>query len=100
MNDEMFDDLVVAVREAGSILRGETVPSRIFVVDNPDVKHIRSQNKLSQRRLSELLGVTTRTLSSWENGHRTPKGPARLLLMVMARHPEVVWDAVKLRQVK
>ncbi len=95
MKDELFAELVESVREAGAIMRGEKEPSRTFVVPEPDVKSIREQYKLSQRQFASLLGISIKTLQNWEQGRRSPRGPARVLLQVAAKHPEAVWDVVR-----
>ncbi len=95
MKDELFDELVASVREGGSILRGETAPTRAFVVDGPNVKRIRANYQLSQNEFAALLGISVKTLRNWEQGRRTPEGPARVLLQVAARHPDAVWDVVR-----
>ena len=94
MNDEMFTELMVSVREGGAILRGEKLPARRFEVDAPDVKQISERYDLSQSEFATLLGVSIKTLQNWEQGRRTPHGTARVLLQVAARHPEAVWDVV------
>ena len=33
-------------------------------------------------------------LRNWEQGRRTPEGPARILLQVAAKHPDALWDVV------
>jgi len=95
MKEELFLELVESVREGGAILRGETEPSRSFEVEVPDVQAIRDSYKLSQSEFAALLGISVDTLQNWEQGRRTPAGPARVLLQVAARHPEAVWDVVK-----
>ena len=40
MNDDMFNELLESVREGGSILRGETKPSRAFTIDAPLMRPI------------------------------------------------------------
>jgi putative transcriptional regulator len=95
MKDELFAELVESVREAGAIMRGEQEPSRSFVVPEPDVKRIREQYKLSQRQFASLMGISIKTLQNWEQGRRAPRGPARVLLQVAAKHPEAVWDVVR-----
>ena len=95
MKDELFSELVKSVREGGAIMRGEKEPSRTFVVAGPDVKNIREQYKLSQRQFASLLGISVKTLQNWEQGRRSPRGPARVLLQVAAKHPEAVWDVVR-----
>jgi len=95
MKDELFDELVASVREGGAILRGERTPSRQFVIDGPDIKRIRANYKLSQGEFAALLGISVATLRNWEQGRRTPEGPARILLQVAAKHPDAVWDVVR-----
>lgn len=95
MKDEMFQELVDSVREGGAILRGESTPAREFVVEVPDVKHIRAKYKLSQVEFAALLGISVKTLQNWEQGRRAPEGAARVLLQVASKHPEAIWDIVR-----
>ncbi len=95
MKEEMFEELLESVRQAGAIMRGEMEPSRVFVVETPDVKSIRARFGISQTEFASLLGISVRTLENWEQGRRIPKGPARVLLKVAATHPDAVWDVVR-----
>jgi putative transcriptional regulator len=95
MKDELFEELVASVREGGAILRGEVTPARKFIVAGPDVKRIRANYKLSQGEFAALIGISVATLRNWEQGRRTPEGPARILLQVAAKHPDAVWDVVR-----
>ncbi len=97
MKDELFNELVTSVREGGRILRGKARPARKFVIETPDVKKIRSNYKLSQNEFAALMGISVSTLRNWEQGRRTPEGSARVLLQVAAKHPEVIWDVVKVK---
>jgi putative transcriptional regulator len=94
MNEDLFAELLTSVREGGAILRGDRTPSRSFEVDPMDVKRIREGYRLSQNEFAALLGISVSTLRNWEQGRRTPEGPARILLLVAAKHPDVVWDVV------
>jgi len=95
MKDELFNDLVASVREGGAILRGEAAPARSFTLDKIDIKEIREGYALSQSQFAALLGISVRTLQNWEQGRRSPEGPAQVLLQVAAKHPEAVWDVVR-----
>lgn len=95
MSDELFEELMESVREGGAILRGEKEASRMFVVEIPDVKEIRERYELSQSEFAALLGISVKTLQNWEQGRRNPRGAARVLLQVAAKHPEAVWDVVE-----
>jgi len=55
-----------------------------------DVQAICRRIGLSQSAFAGLLGVSVRTLQEWEQGRRTPKGPAQALLRVADRHPEAL----------
>lgn len=94
MKKENFEELLESVRQGGNILKGKSPPSRIFRLDNPDVKSIRNTLGLSQTQFAKLIGINVATLRNWEQGRRKPDGPARVLLGVAALHPEVLPDIV------
>lgn len=95
MKEELFNELVESIRESGEIRRGQKSPSRAFVVDGPNIKEIRSTYNLSQKEFAAMLGISLGTLRNWEQGRRTPNGPAKVLLRVAARHPEAILDVVR-----
>ena len=78
-----------------AILRGEGTPSRVFVAEVPDVIGIRTQCQLSRQEFANRLGVSVRTVREWEQGKRAPRGPARVLLEVAAKHPEAVREVLQ-----
>jgi putative transcriptional regulator len=94
MKEELFADLISSVREAGAIRRGERPASRVIHLDAPDIKGIRTAHKLTQAQFAAMIGVSVRTLQEWEQGRRTPEGPAMVLLRVVRDHPEAVIDTV------
>ncbi len=97
MNDKLFAELMTSIDEAGRIVRGEAAPVRTFTVEREplDVTGIREGYRLSQTRFAALLGISVKTLRNWEQGRRAPVGPARVLLLVAAKHPDAVWDVVR-----
>ena len=94
MKNESFDELLESVREGGEILRGERAPSRSFHFEEPDVRSLREKHGLSQSRFAAMLGISVGTLRNWEQGRRRPEGSARVLLRVVEKHPEAVFDVV------
>ena len=94
MKKELFTELLESVREGGAILRGQKKPSRVFVVGEPDVRVLREGYGLSQAKFASLMGISVATLRNWEQGRRSPEGSARVLLRVVAKHPEAVLDVV------
>jgi len=94
MNNELYQELLDSIKEAGEIIRGEKKPGRVITYDIPDVKQIRTRLKLSQTKFAALLGINTGTLRNWEQGIRYPTGPARILLAVAEKHPEAIIDTL------
>jgi len=94
MNDELFNELKESIKEGGKILKGKSKASREFSFEKPDPKEIRERLGLSQIKFAQLLGISPSTLQNWEQGRRSPEGPAKILLNVTARHPEAVLDTV------
>jgi putative transcriptional regulator len=92
MRKALFDELLESVREGGAILRGEKEASREFLIEDPDVRSLREGYGLSQPKFAALLGISVGTLRNWEQGRRRPEGSARVLLRIVAKHPDAVLD--------
>jgi putative transcriptional regulator len=94
MKKQRFDDLVTSIKQAGRIHRGEEKASRTFVFQPEDVRDIREKLHKSQSEFARMIGVSISTLQNWEQGRRQPEGPARALLVVASRAPQVVAKAL------
>jgi putative transcriptional regulator len=95
MKKEVFDELLESVREGAEILANHREPSRRHELEAPDVRAVREKYGLSQSRFAALMGISVGTLRNWEQGRRRPEGSARVLLEVVAKHPDAVLDAVR-----
>jgi putative transcriptional regulator len=82
---QLGTEILEGLRE---LKRGET--GRVTTV--PDIAGIREGTRLSQAQFARLLGVSVRTLQDWEQGRRAPSGAARTLLLVAAKHPQVLLE--------
>ncbi len=96
MRKALFDELVQSVKEMKAIRAGILKPGRVTTSQEileraiPDVAALRRRFKLSQGKFAKLLGISVDTLQNWEQGRRTPEGPARVLLRIALTHPEVL----------
>jgi len=65
------------------ILRGQ-------LAGGEDVVALRRFTGLTQQQFAGALGISVHTLRNWEQGRRSPEGPALALLRIAARHPRVL----------
>ena len=94
MKEQMFEELLGSVREAGAILRGQKKPSRRIVIGSAHVRAIRERTSLSQSEFANLIGVSVKTLQNWEQERRRPTGPAAALLSIIAHEPQLAVKAI------
>ena len=90
MKAETFEELLESIREGGAILRGHQKPARATSQEEIDVKSIRAKLKLTQPQFAALIGISVATLRNWEQGRRSPEGPARVLLRVAKVNPAAI----------
>ncbi|WP_180542460.1 helix-turn-helix domain-containing protein [Nevskia soli] len=60
-----------------------------------DVRQVRMKMKLSQAQFATRFGLPPATLRNWEQGRSQPDAPTRVLLAVIAKHPEIVEDVLR-----
>ena len=70
------------------IIRGQ-------IEDGDDIVALRKFVRLTQEQFAEALGISVHTLRNWEQGRRTPEGPALALLRVAARHPRILRENLR-----
>ena len=94
MKDAAFKDLLASIKQAGRIRLGKLKPARVTTFRPADVKSVREKLNASQAEFALMIGVSVATLRNWEQGRRTPDGPALALLRVAARNPRAVAEAL------
>jgi putative transcriptional regulator len=52
---------------------------------------VRARTKLTQAEFASRIGVPIETVRNWEQGKRSPRGPARALLKVIDKAPQVAF---------
>jgi putative transcriptional regulator len=93
----LFEELRGGLQEIRAFNEGR-VRLRTHRVAEPDVAAIRTKMGLTQDEFAALIGVSTRTLQNWEQGHRRPRGPARALLMIAQTDPGAALRALQGRR--
>ena len=97
VTNKTYASLLRGLKEAVAIEKGELKPVRVVSADDldaPDVAALRQKLGLSQAYFAAGIGVPVGTLRNWEQGIRTPKGPARVLLHIVERNPGAVFNTV------
>lgn len=59
-----------------------------------NVAAIRAKTGLSQEHFARAFRISAHTLRNWEQGRRTPEGPARALLTAIDRDPKALMRAL------
>jgi putative transcriptional regulator len=56
---------------------------------------VRARTKLTQAEFAARIGVPLETVRNWEQGKRSPRGPARALLKVIEKAPDVAFAVLR-----
>jgi putative transcriptional regulator len=54
-------------------------------------RNVRGQTGLTQTAFAARIGVPVETVRNWEQGKRSPRGPARALLKVIEQAPDAAF---------
>lgn len=55
-----------------------------------DIAALRRFVRLTQEQFAQAMGISVHTLRNWEQGRRSPEGPALALLRIAAKHPRII----------
>jgi putative transcriptional regulator len=88
--------IIEGLEQAISWTKGENERVRVTLVEAPkvDVRGVRRKMGLSQAEFATKFGFPPATLRNWEQGRSHPDAPTRVLLAVIAKHPEAVEDVL------
>lgn len=90
-----FDSIKAGLEQAKTHAEGNNSQVLIHKIEPVDVKAIRERTNMTQREFAASFGISLGTLRHWEQGKRQPRGPARVLLRVLAKEPAAVINAIK-----
>jgi putative transcriptional regulator len=85
------DGRIVELRDGREAPLAPVLPAAAAV---PAVRELRRRARLTQAEFAARLGVPIDTIRNWEQGKRSPRGPARALLAVIAHAPDTVFAAL------
>lgn len=91
--------IIAGLQDALSHARGEAANIRertVCVPDNVDVRAIRRKLDLTQAEFAMRFGFSLAAVRHWEQGDRRPEGPARVLLSIIDKEPDVVRRALSI----
>lgn len=60
-----------------------------------DIVALRRFVRLTQEQFARAMGISVGTLRNWEQGRRTPDGPAIALLRIAAKYPRIIRENVE-----
>lgn len=63
------------------------------------VRHVRARTGMTQNAFADQIEVPVETLRNWEQGKRSPRGPARALLKLIDRAPGAAFAALGRKKV-
>ncbi|MEP3351508.1 MAG: type II toxin-antitoxin system MqsA family antitoxin [Marinomonas sp.] len=91
-NRDIGLEILEGLNEIKNFKQGKVSLKTTELSEPSEPQVIRSKLNLSQSAFAGLLGVSIRTLQDWEQGRRSPQGPAIALLRIAEQHPEVFAD--------
>jgi putative transcriptional regulator len=90
-----FETIKQGLQEAIAHAKGRSIKA---VIHQPparlDVKAVRQHVGMTQAQFAASFGISLGTLRHWERGDRLPRGPALVLLHVVAKEPKAVLRAL------
>lgn len=90
-----FSEISAGLTDAIQHVKGESTRVVEHKLDAVNVKAIREKTGMSQEKFCVTFGISIGTLRHWEQGLRSPGGPARVLLKVMQYNPNAIIEAIQ-----
>jgi putative transcriptional regulator len=89
--------IIEGLEQAIAWTKGENSHVRVTLLEVPkvDVRKVRRNMGLSQAQFATKFGFPPATLKNWEQGRSYPDAPTRVLLAVIAKHPEALEDVLR-----
>ena len=85
-----FEEINLGLGDAIKHAKGKKSKTVVHEPETINVRAIREKTGMSQQRFCAAFGISLGTLRHWEQGLRSPRGPARVLLKVVDNDPKAV----------
>jgi len=91
---QAFTEITAGLEAAIAHAKGESTDTFEHKPEAINVKAIRENTGMSQQNFCAAFGISIGTLRHWEQGLRSPRGPARVLLKVIKHNPVAIIEAM------
>ena len=89
-----FKKIMAGAEDALAYAKGDTAKGIAHEIEVIDVAAIRKELGMSQNAFAATFHIKPGTLRNWEQGHRTPDGPAKVLMYLIQKEPRAVRRAL------
>ncbi len=89
-----FTEISAGLDDAISHAKREKTKVIEHKMESIDVKSIRKKTGMSQQKFCSTFGISLGALRHWEQGLRSPRGTARVLLKVVEHNPEAIIESI------
>jgi putative transcriptional regulator len=103
--NKQYDSIMEGLNELLEYAKGDIAKARSRVVEVPDIKitplhsyskeqikQIRLSNNLTIKTFASCMGVSQKTIESWEKGTNIPSGSSLRLLQILKNKPNALRD--------
>jgi putative transcriptional regulator len=100
---KQYDSIMEGLNELLDYAKGDVTKARSRVIETPDIKiaplltyskeeikQIRLNNNLTIKTFASCMGVSPKTIESWEKGTNTPSGASLRLLQILESKPSAL----------
>ncbi len=89
-----FEEIQEGLQAAIEHAKGNNSKVILLKPHTVNVKELRIKMDMTQQQFCAMFGIALGTLRHWEQGDRSPKGPALVLLNVVEKNPQAVMAAL------
>ncbi len=90
---DFFSGIMSGLEEALAYEKGTTKSATLArkrSLPDVDPRAIRKTMKMTQKDFAGILGVSTRTVESWESGRSSPTPTAKNLMFLIQNNPDLI----------